>query len=220
MIQLRLHHAEPSLESRTSIPCSIPDADAAAVDAGATNAACASVVYASEVGTMVYNNDLYSARTYSFYYPENLALGCWGACVNPRSQAWGYHRHDLEAVTVLFTQGGLPRHVFFFAHADRQGMWVPWAECERTADGALVVYVARGSHASYPRPGRYWRVLGFANDVCSSRGAMVRPVVRPAQDRDLEGGGGFSLRAQLRVPPPTSITPWQRFILPFCAELR
>lgn len=176
------------------------------------------VMYASDVAHVMHQGYLYRARTYTFYYEANLALGCWGTRINPMSRCWGYHPHDLEAVTVLFTQGGLPRHVFFFAHSDRQGMWVPWDKCMRTRDGALVVYVARHSHASYPWPGRYMRVFGFANDACSGSGTWLNPVALPARDVDLEGD--FHMSAKARMPPPESITSWQRFALPCYSKLR
>jgi hypothetical protein len=64
-----------------------------------------------------------------------------------------YDRHeaDWEGVTVIL-QGSTPLGVSYSAHQGRR--WSAWSS--QTAVGTHpVIYVARGSHANYPRAGRY-----------------------------------------------------------------
>lgn len=171
------------------------------------------VGYVSDPGSFVYGLQEYTIVTYSFYYRTNPAIGCVGRCF-PDSAFWGYHPHDLEKITVLYAAGE-PRHVFFFAHGRGQGMWVPWSECLTTGDGALVVYVANNSHASYPRPGRYTRAAGLLNDECLDGGKILRPLFRRAEDKKLSPGGGVRLTRAAVRPPAVSITPFERFFLCF-----
>lgn len=154
---------------------------------------------------------MYSVVTYSFYFRNNYAIGC-GWRLFPKSGLLGYHEHDVEFISVYYFEN-VPVRVFFSAHGRGQGSWVEWEDCE-FVDDQLVVYVARNSHAMYPHTGRYWRVFGFANDVCSSRGKELR-VYSFTSSFDCCFGNGVSLCAKLRPSPPgTSITPWQRFFLP------
>lgn len=101
-------------------------------------------------GTEMRGGTSYEVTTLSFYYRENLAIGP-GSCFFPRAPALGYHPHDIEHVSI-YTYAGNPEWVFFSAHSRGQGMWLPWQECEHSGNN-LVVYVARNSHACYPRSG-------------------------------------------------------------------
>lgn len=60
------------------------------------------------------------------------------------------HEADWEGVTV-FLDGDAPIGVSYSQHQGRK--WVPWAS--DSTSPTRDVYVARGSHADYPSPGRY-----------------------------------------------------------------
>ena len=86
----------------------------------------------------------------------------------------GYHPHDVEGVYILFDpKTKEPRHVYYKAHGFGQGEWKPWEQCRKTANGALIVYFAVNSHATYYKAGYFRRIFGFANDRTSDRGRRV-----------------------------------------------
>lgn len=163
-------------------------------------------------GTERRGDVLYDVTTFQMYYRNNLAIGC-GWQLFPNSYVLGFHPHDVEWVSI-YSLGGTPVKVYFSAHSRGQGVWVDWEDCERI-ENHLVCYVARGSHAMYPYPGTYYRVFALANDCCSKFGrTMVVNEYTPAYDFGFSDG--IRLYKSLRPPPPdTSITRWQRFLLPF-----
>ena len=163
-------------------------------------------------GTYTWDNVTYDAVCYQFYYEANAAEGC-GWCFCPQSKALGYHPFDVERILVLHNKNGIPSMVYFSAHSKGQGMWVPWAECEKTKDGALVVYVARGGHGTYPEGRTYWRIYGFANDVCSKRGRHLR-VTNYIPSPGTKLADGIEVLSGIPQVSAKSITPWQRFWLP------
>ena len=215
-IELRLHPRELLRPSRSpdDAPSVLPILNTTAPPS--SRADC-SVTYVSAPAPFLWKGAPYVIRTLSFYYAENLALGCWGTCIKPRSQRWGYHTDDFESVTMAWPaeqkDGGPPAHVFFHAHSQAQGQWRAWETCEKTADGALIVYVALHSHASYPMPGRYRRVFGLADDVCDKNGPRVRPTaVYPPPQNVFDGVA--------RAPAQVSITAWGRFMLALRKDLQ
>lgn len=149
--------------------------------------------------TFTYPNLQYDTLEYRFSYTENIGEGCFFAC--PRSTLCGYHPGDSERVIMLL-RDNIVEHVYFKAHDLGQGMWLPWDRCHKDSDGNLIAHVARGSHAFYPEPETYIRIFGFANDQCSDRGRVMTTNVTG------EHNGPY-------VPKQRSITPTQRFFLPF-----
>ena len=156
----------------------------------------------------------YSVTTISFRYDNNYAIGCGGTFF-PNST----HDNDIEYIS-LYHLDQEARYAYFSAHSRGQGVWVPIGDCEVNELGDLVVYVARKSHACYPRPGCYTRVFGLANDRCSRKGHTHRMAFQdllPAYDFCYENG--VTLYKGLRPAPPSeSITPFQRFFLPFYVD--
>ena len=67
----------------------------------------------------------------------------------------GRHEGDWEMVQLLLGEGGEPEEVTFGRH--RGGERASWGQVERAGGGVEVpvIYPARGSHASLPRPGTY-----------------------------------------------------------------
>lgn len=118
-----------------------------------------------------YKGEIYDSITYKIYYKANGAIGCCYSLF-PKSKALGYHDIDGERVKILL-RDDKPVYVYFSAHSD-EGKWYKWEECE-TFDDVLVVYVARASHANYPKTGTWWRIFGLANDKCSDKGKTLIP---------------------------------------------
>ncbi len=84
----------------------------------------------------------------------------------------GRHEGDWELVQIRVDPGGRPREVVYAQH--RGGERCAWSEVERSS-GRPVVYVARGSHASYLRAGVRDRLWPDPNDEANGRGRSVRP---------------------------------------------
>jgi hypothetical protein len=110
-----------------------------------------------------------------------------------------YDRHeaDWEGVTV-FLHGTTPLGVSYSAHQGRR--FSPWSSQTTQGGTHPIVYVAYGSHANYPRRGRYrirvcWTVHGQhcavtpKSDVASGTGARLAP---SGYDLQQLGGKAYS----------------------------
>ena len=148
-------------------------------------------------------HDLYE---YRFEYEENDAIGCcW--CFCPESSCLGYHKKDVESLIFLVDRLTEEiQSVYFKAHGRGQGVWRTWEDCEKTQAGALIAYVARGSHAFYPKKGIYLRGFGFANDLCSDGGEKYYIQVNNVYYDDHH------------TPVLDSIKSWERLILPISKQ--
>jgi hypothetical protein len=106
------------------------------------------------------------------------------------------HEADWEGVTVVLANNS-PIGATYSQHQGRK--WVPWSALSSTA-GHPIVYVARGSHAEYPKAGRYpirvcWTLHGRncspTPRVDDARGGG--PTVPPtAYDLQPFGGAGYT----------------------------
>ena len=84
----------------------------------------------------------------------------------------GYHKYDCENIYVLYKYNDYinkiikPEHVYFSQHGSKQGQWVRWEDCDTYYNNkpTLNLYVARGSHAFYPKPKVTYRIFCFGND--------------------------------------------------------
>jgi len=99
----------------------------------------------------------------------------------------GLHQGDWELV-----QLGIPADRVELDHPDPDiailaahdyAHFIDWQDADRNPDGALRVYVGRGSHATYPKPGR-WKAkkrgpfrLGALGDIADAGGERRRPAV-------------------------------------------
>ncbi len=115
--------------------------------------------------------------TYWFFYPYNPDV-----CLSS-----GSHEGDWEHVTVRVegAGSGSPRlHAMAFA-AHGEPEWRRPGDLETTSDGRPVVYVAKGSHASYASAGKQSR-----DWVCDDRTAWARDdgdgVLEPGESRVLD----------------------------------
>jgi hypothetical protein len=93
------------------------------------------------------------------------------------------HEADWEGVTVVL-ENGAPLGAAYSQHQGRK--WIAWSALRKTATHPLV-YVARGSHAQYPKAGRYsirvcWTTRYGRRcaptprvDVADGRGSVLKP---------------------------------------------
>jgi hypothetical protein len=91
----------------------------------------------------------------------------WYALLYEQNQEKGhvdYHPGDLEYIIMFIdTREPLVRQsVFLSAHSIQQGTWLRQPTTDK-----LHVFVARGSHAMYSKPGIYQRIFSLFNDDCS-----------------------------------------------------
>jgi hypothetical protein len=101
-----------------------------------------------------------------YYYNDKAFLG------------FGLHEGDWEMVQLRLATDGNPDVVTFAQHNHAERC--PWGEIA-TVGGRLVVYVARGSQASYPRAGRHRAPI--VPDHADGRGAEITPAVEELDDR-------------------------------------
>lgn len=159
----------------------------------------------------------------SLFFDENPGYRVCGLA------ALGKHAGDVERIVVLSDYvTERPALVYFGAHGHGQGVWVDWAACD-VRNGYLRVYVAAGSNGMYPRPGRYWRAFGLANDVCDGDGLSKTYLFDELTDAsamawsDTHFQVAPGVNSPLNTPQPSqaSITPRQRLLLPlYAAALR
>jgi hypothetical protein len=129
-------------------------------------------------------------KTVQFYYYDNPATGI-GWQEFPKSPDLGYHIDDIEWVAI-FADG----HVAFSRHGKNEV--VPIAQCN-VQDNYLCVYVARNSHACYPRSAQYSRLNGLAIDSCAADGSNKKyPFTSMKQAYDWDNGHGIHLYASTR----------------------
>tara|TARA_Y100000389_G_scaffold145439_1_gene143983 strand:+ start:525 stop:1424 length:900 start_codon:yes stop_codon:yes gene_type:complete len=94
------------------------------------------------------------------------------------------HQSDIEFIRVRidnknFYNRTIPFKVlsiFYSGHSTEQGRWVKpsqidWYNNKKNAQP--IVYVAKGSHANYNKPGTWYRNFGFTNDKTVRRNALV-----------------------------------------------
>jgi hypothetical protein len=81
----------------------------------------------------------------------------------------GLHEGDWEMVQIRVGSGNQPDAMTFAQHT--YGHRRSWGQVEH--DGGPVVYVARGSQASYPEPGRFRAPV--VPDIADGRGPLVKP---------------------------------------------
>jgi hypothetical protein len=96
-----------------------------------------------------------------YYYNDKQFLGL------------GLHEGDWEMIQLRLGAGGVPDAVTFAQH--EQGERCSWNGVEKRNDGAPVVYVARGSHASLLRKGRHDAPI--VPDDCDAKGPLVKPAL-------------------------------------------
>jgi hypothetical protein len=123
-----------------------------------------------------YKNYIDIIYIFNYYYNESykflfLYLG-------------GGHQADIEHIRIRIDNKNLYNpniplkvlSIFFSAHSIDQGRWIKpnkidWYNNE--INGQPIVYVAKGSHANYNKPGTWYRFFGFANDKTVKNNSII-----------------------------------------------
>lgn len=157
-------------------------------------------------GECVWNGFIVNYENYRFYYKRKEGDACLGG---------GYQEsHNIEGVTVFRIPFNNLLMVYFNAHSYGEGTLVPLNECETDPqDGALVVYVAKGSHACYSTPGTKWRIFGLDNDKCSTMGeSRIYKIFIPLEPNTYIDGK--NIQNYVVSIPSVSFEPLNRFMYP------
>jgi len=137
----------------------------------------------------------------------------------------GSHYADIEHITVEVNRhtGNLLR-VYYSAHGYKAGMWKNADEIDYNIDGRPIVYLAKGSHASYPKSGTYYRIYGFANDLCNNGYKWTPNIIKLSDAEEIvkyNGTWGFdsvrnmSLQKWWQKENEISCKWWKRVFLPW-----
>lgn len=88
----------------------------------------------------------------------------------------GAHDCDIEHATLRVRKKDLRIvEMFYSAHRSTDGVWVPVEQMELHQTTHPILYIAKGSHAIYPKESVYIRIIGFANDHTSRDGIEYHP---------------------------------------------
>jgi hypothetical protein len=101
-----------------------------------------------------------------YYYNDKAFLG------------FGLHEVDWEMVQIGLDAGAAPAAVTFAQHT--HGERCTWAAAEKHEGERPIVYIARGSQASYPRPGRHRAPI--VPDIADGKGAEISPTLEVLDD--------------------------------------
>ena len=108
---------------------------------------------------------------YIFYYYYNNSYKWFNIYVG------GEHQADLENIRIRINKLTYEvQKIYFSAHSTGQGRWVESENIEwynNIPNTHPIIYVAKGSHANYPKPGTWYRIFGFANDKTNKNNAII-----------------------------------------------
>lgn len=159
----------------------------------------------------------YTGLYYIFFYAVNP--GYEVCCVTDVGQ----HPADVERIVVLFDNISYqPKWVFFGAHGNGQGEWVPWNKCCKTEDGILRVFVSPTSNGFYAKERTYHRALCMANDSTVGVDHCWRPTQSNFQksweqswsNSHYQVARGINNPRNVPDPESRSVTFNERFCLP------
>jgi Vacuolar protein sorting-associated protein 62 len=108
-----------------------------------------------------------------YYYNDKNYLGI------------GLHEGDWEMIQIRLGRDGKPNAATFAQHRDGEAF--NWSDLELRAspDGDVpVVYVGRGSHASFARSGEHWPMFPLPPDYSDGKGPLIRPAFEAISDQE------------------------------------
>ena len=90
----------------------------------------------------------------------------------------GLHEGDWEMIQIRLDRDGDPDAATFAQHRDGDAFNWDDLELRASPDGDVpVVYVGRGSHASFARRGEHWTMPPLPPDYSDGKGQLVRPAL-------------------------------------------
>jgi hypothetical protein len=96
----------------------------------------------------------------------------------------GLHEGDWEMIQIRLGRNGTPNAATFAQHRDGEAF--NWSELQLRAapDGEVpIVFVGRGSHASFAASGEHWPMPPLPPDYSDGKGPLVRPELEVISDQ-------------------------------------
>lgn len=127
------------------------------------------------ISNIKYKTREYISISYKICYTYNCTYGIVKNILPSNSKWAGFHEIDREYIRILLDKKTYkPQFVYFSAH-DHEGKWIKWNDCKKNKNGDLRIFIAYCSHANYPKPGTWCRVMLLGNDKCSENGRIIIP---------------------------------------------
>jgi hypothetical protein len=176
--------------------------------------------YVAKNDNYIYKNTRYYSECYYFVYTNNDAIGCFHLC--PSNKSLGYHKYDCEKVIVLYDYNKYltnifeGKYIYFAQHSSKQGQWLKWKDCniDYVLDKpTLNIYVALGSHASYPKPKTTIRIFCFGNDNCSYNEKYSKFIMNYYDALDIQSP--IRMEKVVKQVPEKEMTKLQKVCIPF-----
>jgi hypothetical protein len=128
-------------------------------------------------------NPLYANRVYGYVAREadgTRWLQYWFFYYYNDKSFWGIglHEGDWEMIQLRLGTSDTPTIATYAQHSEGEGY--RWADVSKRKVGSYevpVVYVGRGSHASFPQAGRHQTMWPLPPDYADGKGEKVRPVL-------------------------------------------
>jgi Vacuolar protein sorting-associated protein 62 len=117
------------------------------------------------------NRTIWLQYWFFYYYNDKNFLGI------------GLHEGDWEMIQLRLGANGRPNAATFAQH--NTGQAFAWSDLElrSSPDGEVpVVYVGRGSHASFARAGEHWPMFPLPPDYADGKGELLRPKLEVISD--------------------------------------
>ncbi len=95
----------------------------------------------------------------------------------------GLHEGDWEMIQLRIGRDSTPNTATFAQHRDGEAF--NWSDLELRAapEGDVpVIYVGRGSHASFAKAGEHWPMIPLPPDYSDGKGPLVRPMLEIVSD--------------------------------------
>ena len=104
--------------------------------------------------------DLYYHLLYNYQPSYNISI------FNKPIYIGGDHQSDIETIKYrILKKNNEIEYIGYYEHGNEVKYTLDKLQ---TINKQIIVFIANKSHASYPKSGKYTRILGFANDYCSS----------------------------------------------------
>lgn len=140
----------------------------------------------------------------------------------------GSHKTDIEFVRVYYDDNKKPVRYYLSQHGRDQGMYLNYDKMQKNMNDRVNVYVAKGTHAHYPRKSIWVRGFCFANDITGDAFTWNPSQfieINDPQEIEQQFGKGrmqWSAKTEDIIGAPTNhiINTLFRFYLPLSSKLR
>jgi hypothetical protein len=117
------------------------------------------------------NGPIWLQYWFFYYYNDKNFIGV------------GLHEGDWEMIQIRLGRDGTPNAATFAQHRDGEAFNWSDLDLQPSPEGDVpVVYVGRGSHASFARAGEHWPMFPLPPDYSDGKGPRVRPALEVISD--------------------------------------